>query len=191
MELVQILIPNPHLTAVRSASAARGSRRPFAKKKRGFPPLFPTADRRSMIDFPFGIAFFLGVDHHRPLKIGHVWTFCIMVSLCGDFILRSRALEALVNTGLFASLHIHEGHRGIRCSIFLFPFSFRFRSVVSITRCACVFYFLLCDLLCIDTHSVSRHYRFLMRPLREPRLGHPYPCCFSSSLRFHLYSMSI
>ena len=28
-----------------------------------------------MIDFPFGIAFFLAVDHHRPLKIGHVWTF--------------------------------------------------------------------------------------------------------------------
>lgn len=46
-----------------------------------------------------------------------------MVSLCGDFILRSRALEAPVNTLLFASLHIHEGHRGLRCSFYLFSVS--------------------------------------------------------------------
>lgn len=39
----------------------------------------------------------------------------------------SRALEAQVNTLLFASLHIHEGHRGIRCSFFV---CFLFRSVV-------------------------------------------------------------
>lgn len=44
------------------------------------------------------------------------------MSLCWDFILRSRAIEALVNTLLFASLHIHEGHRGIRCSSFHFFF---------------------------------------------------------------------
>lgn len=99
--------------------------------------------------------------------------FCIMVSLCGDFILRSRALEAQVNTLLFASLHIHEGHRGIRYSFF---FSFLFRSVVGITKCSCEFclFFFLCDLLCIDTHPVSRHYRLLMRPLRKPKLGNPY-----------------
>lgn len=58
-----------------------------------------------------------------------------MVSSCGDFILRSRALEAQVNTLLFASLHIHEGHRGIRYSSFFFLF----RSVVGITRCSCEF----------------------------------------------------
>jgi hypothetical protein len=39
--------------------------------------------------------------------------FCIMVSLCGDIILRSRIREALVNTLLLASLHIHEAHRGL------------------------------------------------------------------------------
>lgn len=135
-----------------------------------------------MIEFPFRHCILLRL---RRSSFAENWScldlFCIMVSLCGDFILRSRALKAQVNTLLFASLHIHEGHRGIRCSFFFFFFPL-FRSVVGITRCACEFCLFLCVICSASILiTVSRHYRFLMRPLREPKLGHPYPCCFSSS----------
>lgn len=78
--------------------------------------------------------------------------FCIMVSLCRD--LGSRAIKALVNTLLLVSLHIHEGHRGLACFMFCVP------------ECgwdhgyALFFYSFFCDFLYIDTHLVSRHYRF-------------------------------
>lgn len=79
------------------------------------------ADRRSMIEFPFRHCILPRLGRSSSAEN---WScldlFCIMVSLCGDFILRSRALEAQVNTLLFASLHIHEGHRGIRYSFFFF-----------------------------------------------------------------------
>jgi hypothetical protein len=57
---------------------------------------------------------------------------------------------------------------GVFVTDYLIFFFFVFRSVVGIRVCAFVFF---CDFLCIDTHFVSWHYRFLMRPPLEPRLG--------------------